>query len=134
MNRRLHFLEQKKYVRKLGSTYKVGLKGTVLLLVVAPDILKQFPESFWQDDDPDVKFQEPEYWPKNAKTFREPRLAMFSSNTVASEIFAFAARKTMLALKINLDDIEPQELSDLLNDVLTKAYQKNKGKFRRILE
>ena len=134
MHRRLGFLENKRYVKKLGSTYKLGLKGTVLLLVVAPNILSQFPESFWQSDDPDVEFREPEYWPKNGKAFRESKLEIFRSNTIASKTFSFSAREILWALKINLDDIDTQELWDLLNNVLTKIHQKNKRKFRRIYQ
>lgn len=133
MNSRLHDLEKKKYVIKLGSVYKLGLKGTCALMLVAPDILSQFPESFWQDDaEPDIEFREPEYWPKNGKAFRESTVERFHYNTIASKTFSFAARETLWTLKINLDDIEPQQLWDLFNDILTKIYQKNKKKFRKI--
>lgn len=120
MNRRLHFLEGKQYVKKLGSIYKLCPKGMFLLLFIDPKILRHLSPNFLNDDSVDVDNVELPKWFEIGETkkdaFFKDTIEGFDCNLVTADTFSFTAKKIVLAYKINMDDISSKDLIELLNE------------------
>jgi hypothetical protein len=125
MNRRLSFLAQRKYVKKIGSLYTLTLKGAYLITSVEPKILAVMPEAALNQEVVDTEGLEPD-WNQVPTKVREllgpPSIetvkavgAQLASNKLKNELHAITAKKILLSLKINLDEIEPKELFALLS-------------------
>jgi hypothetical protein len=122
MNRRLKFLEEKKYVKKLGSVYKLTGKGTILLFAIDPQVFSQVPASFFDDDDLGAEFDvAPNYVKQISKDHVLKSVNDLGSNSIKSETLSFIMRKAFLSFKINMDEIGSQELVELLGEKLSKA-------------
>jgi hypothetical protein len=113
MYRSLRHLEKLKYVQKFGSLYKLTVKGILTLLILDSTIIGRASDSVW-DIDMDVSaninkdnFEGPKSWDI---TFLKK---MFSDPEVAGAFSGFFRRK-LFALKINLDDIDSQELANFV--------------------
>jgi hypothetical protein len=116
MNRNLRFLEDKRYVQKLGSVYKLSGKAIVLLFAIDPKILKHFSPALLNDVS-DVDLEKPEWVTRvRSQELLEAMSKELDSNTIASDTMSFAARKILLAYKINMDEIDSQQLMELLLD------------------
>jgi hypothetical protein len=120
--KRCRFLEEKDYVKKFGSLYKLSPKGAFLVLAVNPKILGSASRDFLDDTN---DLQKPEWLSgvneeDTIKSFQDG----FKSNPIGADVLSFAARKILLAYKINLDEISSKDLFSLL-------YEKTAAKLRK---
>jgi len=126
--RRCKFLEEKHYIKKFGSLYKLCGKGLFLVLAVDPKSLRNVKPAFLNDDAVDVDtLEKPEWMPREESqknALFDATVKEVSSDPLAADIFSFTARKILLNYKINMDEISSQQLFELLNEKISKKIKK----------
>jgi hypothetical protein len=116
MQRRLKFLLNKKYVKKLGSVYRLTAKGVFLLFVLDPSVAVDFTDSSVLEDLGDtLKYRQlvDDTAGKYSLEQRQVFLGTLKDKDMAAG-FSFMLKRKLFAWKINLDEIDSKELFNVL--------------------
>lgn len=125
MNKRLNFLENKKYVHKIGSLYRLTAKGFFLMLALDPTIIASMSrtrlnESFGSDYIPEEHenfvighgklfahngqiLTEHEF--ENLKTILYPLF----QDPLQRKVLSYAVKQALISWKVNLDEMTDEE-------------------------
>jgi hypothetical protein len=111
MSRRLRFLADKKYVRKIGSKYTLTAKGIFSIMFFNTKLAIEKVYGDYKSDP--MLLEDPE------------RMAIFSFFTNEDRAAAFSTfiKRRLLKYKVNLDEISPEDLVDFIQLDKTKSWE-----------
>lgn len=124
--KRMKWLEQKQYVKKVGSTYQITIKGFFLTLALDPRLLASLSISRLKAQSFDVSENSVEQKNKlfesvwgaqekeNIFTNVQGSWAPLLSDPVLRKTMSYGLKQRFLALKINFDEVAPETLPELM--------------------
>jgi len=128
--RRLKFLLEKDYVKKLNSKYDWTLKGFLLVLATDPKFIQNLSPHRLNVDYPEVNVKDVTNikfgWEDRNLSEKEVQVfkSMIPKDKVGSEIWSYAIKRLIFGLKINMDEISTKELVKALFTKVQKMAKK----------
>lgn len=133
MYKRLKFLQEKNYVRKLGSIHKLTGKGFFLMFGLDPGVVRSMPWSRFNETITEIEFEnKPGFLTERNLTQREIQVLKSSfSNQIRNDVLSYTISRIsrmLLAHKTNMDEISETELLRLILSKLEKEFKKRQKK------
>lgn len=130
--KRLKFLESKKYVRKLGKTYKITAKGFFLIFALEPEIVRLLPDTFFNEPVMNINLKIKPAWLEQRDLSQneiESYKGIFQ-DSFRNENLSIIIRRCLYSWKINMDEIDEAEFFRLIISKIQKDAKKRKAYFK----